>query len=161
MENPTILTHAGLAMTHTASRPDSPGPPRVGVLALVWHRRRILLVQRSRAPQAGRWGFPGGHVEPGEQLTEAATRELLEETGIQAAAETTLPPIDLIERGSEGDLRHHFVLVPISLRYQGGQPAPSDDAIAAEWFEPEALPEPLCTDVADLVAASRPGGARP
>lgn len=145
-------------MTDEAAHPRPPESPRVGVLAMVWHRDRILLVHRRRAPQAGHWGFPGGHVEPGERLAEAAGRELYEETGVRASPESALPAIDLIDRAADGAIRHHFVLVPVRLRYQGGQPAASDDAIAAAWFEPAALPEPLCTDVADLVAASHPGG---
>jgi ADP-ribose pyrophosphatase YjhB (NUDIX family) len=131
------------------------------VLAVVWHRDRVLLVHRRRAPQAGRWGFPGGHVEPGEPLTQAAVRELGEETGIRAVPESALPAIDLIERAPDGAVRHHFVLVPVRLRYQGGQAKASDDAAAAAWFDPAALPEPLCTDVAELIAASRPGGPPP
>ena len=148
-------------MRDDAIHPRPTEPPKVGVLAMVWHQDRILLVHRRRAPQAGRWGFPGGHVEPGEQLAEAAGRELYEETGIRAEPESILPAMDLIDRATDGALRHHFVLVPVRLRYQGGQPAPFDDAAAAEWFAPEALPDPLCTDVAELVAASRPDGTRP
>jgi 8-oxo-dGTP diphosphatase len=44
---------------------------------------RVLLVLRGRDPQRGRWSVPGGKVEPGETLEQAATREALEETGLQ------------------------------------------------------------------------------
>ncbi|HEY5221670.1 MAG TPA: NUDIX domain-containing protein [Microbacteriaceae bacterium] len=43
---------------------------------------RFLLVLRADAPQAGRWSIPGGKLEPGETLAEAAEREVLEETGL-------------------------------------------------------------------------------
>ncbi len=43
---------------------------------------RLLLIQRGHAPSAGLWSVPGGHVEPGESLTDAVVREVREETGL-------------------------------------------------------------------------------
>lgn len=43
----------------------------------------VLLVQRDREPNRGRWSFPGGRIEPGETAREAAAREAAEETGIR------------------------------------------------------------------------------
>lgn len=43
---------------------------------------RLLLVQRGRDPERGRWSLPGGRVEPGETDEVALAREVLEETGL-------------------------------------------------------------------------------
>lgn len=46
---------------------------------------RIVVVRRARAPSQGLWSIPGGRVEVGESLAEAARREVLEETGLDIA----------------------------------------------------------------------------
>ena len=56
--------------------------PVVGVGVLVEDGDRYLLVQRGKEPRKGRWAVPGGKVERGERLKEAAAREVLEETGL-------------------------------------------------------------------------------
>ncbi|HXT19293.1 MAG TPA: NUDIX domain-containing protein, partial [Thermoanaerobaculia bacterium] len=57
---------------------------------LVVRGGEVLLI----APRAGRWQLPKGHVEPGEAPTEAAVREVREETGVSARVVDTLPSID-------------------------------------------------------------------
>lgn len=50
----------------------------------VWRGGRLLLVRRTPTDfMPGMWELPGGHIEPGESIPEAARRELLEETGLQ------------------------------------------------------------------------------
>ena len=49
--------------------------PKLGVSASVWRGGKVLLVQRAKPPK-GIWAFPGGHVEAGEKLEEAAASEL-------------------------------------------------------------------------------------
>ena len=55
---------------------------RVGVAAIVRRGDSILMGLRKGSRGAGTWSFPGGHLEVGETLTGCASRELLEETGI-------------------------------------------------------------------------------
>ena len=63
-----------------------PDFPRLAALAVTLDqgRNHVLLVQRRNPPDAGLWGFPGGHVEAGETALCAAARELAEETGVIA-----------------------------------------------------------------------------
>ena len=123
--------------------------PVVGVLAVVWKDDRVLLVKRANPPQAGHWGFPGGHLERGETVAAGAIRELGEETGLHGRAEASLPPIELIDDDA------HFILLPVRVAYAGGEPVPRSDAVAVRWCTVDALPVPLCPDVDRVVAASR------
>lgn len=61
-------------------------PTFVTVDAVVKKAGHILLVRRKHAPGEGLWALPGGFLEPGERLRDAALRELVEETSID------LPP---------------------------------------------------------------------
>ena len=56
----------------------------VGVGAVVLQDNKVLLVKRLNEPCKGCWAIPGGRVEFGEDLGEAAKRELFEETNIDA-----------------------------------------------------------------------------
>ena len=75
------------------------------------------MVQRSKQPDAGLWGFPGGHVEWGETVLQAATRELLEETSVIAQASHYLDNLDLL-RDDDGQVISHYLLVGVACRYQ-------------------------------------------
>src|SRR5947207_9123370 len=59
------------------------------VLTMSHGRLHVLLVQRGVAPFEGMWAIPGGFKRPSETLDEAAERELVEETGIDAASALT------------------------------------------------------------------------
>lgn len=123
-----------------AERPTGGGQnARIGpipaVLAVVARGGRVLLVRRANPPDQGRWGFPGGRVEAGETLAEAAQRELAEETGVAAAGGEVLTALDSIHRGAGGRLDHHYVLVAVACRWVAGDGAAADDALECRWFE--------------------------
>lgn len=68
--------------------------PVVAVIAVVVMDGRVLLVRRANPPDAGRWGFPGGKIEFGETIDQAAIRELAEETAITAEAMCIVTSVD-------------------------------------------------------------------
>ena len=62
---------------------EYPDQPLVGVGAIIIEAGRVVLVKRGHPPLAGEWSIPGGVLEVGETLREAAVREALEETGLK------------------------------------------------------------------------------
>nr|MDQ2704670.1 NUDIX domain-containing protein [Pseudomonadota bacterium] len=89
---------------------------------------RLLLVRRGRAPSLGCYAFPGGRVEAGETLEEAARRELAEETGLTVGPLS--PLVRVVVEGTETD----YDLQVFFGRYAGGEPVAADDAAEAAFF---------------------------
>jgi 8-oxo-dGTP diphosphatase len=111
--------------------------PRVGVGAIVIHDSRILLVKRASAPGKGFWAIPGGLVELGETVREAAEREILEETGITIRAKEAFYVFDFIDRDAEGEIKYHYIIIDFLADYLDGEPRAADDVSDARWAAPE------------------------
>lgn len=129
--------------------------PRPAAIAIVPHQGKVLLVRRANPPDPGRWGFPGGKIEPGESYMDAAIRELAEETTIRAEALRALDALDVIVREPDGALKFHYVLVAVLCRFLDGEPKAGDDVHDAGWFEPAqiaATPKIFLDRVAGLAA---------
>ena len=113
---------------------DYPGKPRVAVGAVVFKEECVLLVRRGQAPAKDLWAIPGGSVQIGETLQEAAEREILEETGIQIRALKPIYSFDFIDRDPAGKVRFHYVIVDLAADYVMGEPVAGDDALEARWI---------------------------
>ena len=101
---------------------------KLAVGAVVLQDDHVLLVRRATPPEAGRWSFPGGRVEPGERMADAAAREVREETGLDVEINH---PLDWVERIGPD---HHFVIVDFAATVIERQaPTPGDDAADARW----------------------------
>ncbi len=118
----------------SASDPRYPPVPRVAVGALVIKAGAVLLVKRGKAPSDGKWAIPGGSVELGETLQQAAQREIIEETGIRIRAAEPVYTFDFIERNQYGRIRFHYVIIDLAAEYLSGKIKPGDDADQAAWI---------------------------
>ncbi|WP_373505768.1 NUDIX hydrolase [Aestuariivirga sp.] len=135
--------------------PSSQHLPKLGVSASIWRDGKVLLVQRAKPP-VGIWAFPGGHVEPGERLEEAAARELMEEAGMTATFSGLLGLYDVIRRDGSGLVTVHYVIACYLGIAGPGEPLAASDAMAAHWVDPAQLGGyDLAPNIADAVAKAK------
>lgn len=125
---------------------------RIGVAAIV--RRddgQILLERRS---DCGWWGLPGGRVEPGESITEAALREVFEETGL------TVRITGLVGLYSEPEERIvtypdnvvHLIDAAVAAEVVSGRLTISPESEELQFFDPQRLPADLVPPARRLLA---------
>jgi 8-oxo-dGTP diphosphatase len=130
--------------------------PILGVSVLVRHRSQVLLVRRGRPPLQNMWALPGGKVGLGESLADAATREVMEETGIAVTALRQIHFAEIIDRGSDGAVRTHHVLVVFRGDAEVTPPKAAGDAADARWVDlAEAERLPLTPDTRLILGSLR------
>lgn len=110
-----------------------PTRPFVGASIAVIRDGRVLLAARANEPMRGVWTLPGGLVEAGEALAEAARRELAEEVGLDATVVAVLSPTEIIEHDAQGRVRHHYVVHPHAALWCGGEPVAGPEALGVRW----------------------------
>jgi ADP-ribose pyrophosphatase YjhB (NUDIX family) len=131
---------------------EYPDSPLVGVGTVIIEDDRVLLVKRGHPPLAGEWSIPGGVLELGETLREAALREAREETCLVVETADLLGVYDRVLRDDDGHTIYHFVLVDFLCRRVGGEAQAADDADEVCWFTPaEARELPLAEDTAEVI----------
>jgi 8-oxo-dGTP pyrophosphatase MutT (NUDIX family) len=106
--------------------------PSVNVI-LVNDEGSILLIRRT---DNGNWAVPGGAIDLGESVAQAAVRETLEETGIECAVTGIVgiysDPRHVILYTSNGEVRQEFSIV-LTARALSGQPTPSSESSEVRW----------------------------
>jgi len=118
---------------------EYPIAPIVGVGAVIVRDNHVLLVRRGNEPNRGLWSIPGGAVELGETLAQAATREVREECRLEIEAQGVLSTFELIQRDEQDKVRYHYVLIDLATRYVGGQATAASDALDAHWATEDEL----------------------
>lgn len=122
-----------------------PEMPRAAVSVLCHRDGRALLVRRGKPPFKDHWSLPGGLIELGETLVQAAARELFEETGVTAELEAPVETFDSIQRDEDGQVATHFILTVFCGAYVAGTPVAADDAAELAWLLPGDLDDRLTT----------------
>lgn len=110
--------------------------PKLAVAALIVRDGQILLGKRgpgTRSP--GKWSFPAGFVERGEEVEAATAREVLEETGLE------IEPRSLFGLFSEAGETVVLAVYEAAVRNEGAAPAAADDLVDLGWFPLDGLPE--------------------
>ena len=126
--------------------------PGVGCGAAILRERRILLVKRLKAPEAGHWNLPGGKVDFLERVEDAVVREIREEIGVEIALERALGVTEMV-----GVDNQHWVSPVYLARIESGEPAnrEPDKLEAVAWFPLDAPPQPLALAAREAIAAIR------
>lgn len=136
------------------------GPPRTPLVAadvIIEIGSEIVLIERRNPPPG--WAIPGGFVDVGETVENAAIREAAEETGLEVSLRCLL--------GCYSDPRRDPRGHTVSLVYVGsatGTPQARDDAAAAVLVDPARIDLPLAFDHARIIAdylAWRESGCSP
>ena len=131
---------------------EFPEFPLVGVGAIIIQNDRVLLVKRAHPPIQGQWSIPGGVLEVGELVREAAIREAREETGLIVQPADLLGVYDRILRNEEQRVQYHYVLVDFLCRPVGGELQAASDAAEVRWFTRQELsPLKLAEDTQDVI----------
>ncbi len=130
-----------------------PSRPFLAVSLAVLRGDRLLVARRTQNPGAGVYSFPGGGVELGETLHEAALRELHEETRVSAAVLGLAGTREIIQRDEEGRVERHFVLLCFAARWLSGEGEATDEADDPRWVSlPELKRLPTTPGLADMAA---------
>ncbi len=132
--------------------------PQVGMGVLVLRDGKVLLGRRKGGHGAGYYASPGGHIELGESLAEAARREVKEETGLD------IQDVRFLAVGSYmwGEDRHY---IDVDMVCQ----APYGDPVLMEphrcegwaWYDLDDLPEPLFIVTRRMIEAYLSGNPLP
>jgi 8-oxo-dGTP diphosphatase len=106
----------------------------------VYREGRVLLGERLVEPARGLYTFPGGRVELGETLAQAALRELMEEVGVSAEIAGFIDHVETVVAGKDGAVAFHAVVCAFAARWVAGEPASSSEIGQTIWVRPEDVP---------------------
>jgi len=105
--------------------------PVPGVGVAVVDGGRIIVVRKASGPFAGEWAVPGGRVEYGERMEDAAVREVREETGLDVRLGPVVWTGEVIGGGDPPAF--HYTLVDYVGFPVGGELQAGDDAAEVRW----------------------------
>ena len=112
-----------------------PETPKLMVDVIIPSERGVVLIRRANEPFEGRWALPGGFVEVGETVEEAAYREAAEETGLAVEVARLVG----VYSDPERDPRGHNVSVAFLARVLSGDLVAATDASEVAVLDPSSV----------------------
>lgn len=109
--------------------------PKVAAIVLVEKEGKVLLVQRDRTPEKGKWSLPAGFINAFEDPQDAAMRECREETGLNVKIEKLVDVLSGREHRNGADILMIYRATVTDGILQAG-----DDAARADFFGRDNLP---------------------
>jgi len=132
-----------------------PQRPYLAVSAAIVRDGKVLLVRRARNPALNLYTLPGGAVETGETLAEAAAREVREETALEIDVIGLAGHREVIVRDKAGRVERHFVIMCHAARWRAGEVVLNDELDDARWLVPSEITGLRTTEgLAEIVAAA-------
>jgi len=123
--------------------------PSVGVVLI--HENRVLLIRRAKDPGLGEWSIPGGVIEVGETIKDAAERELKEECNLKCSILGIVGVSERIDRDSRG-IRTHYIIFDLLAENPTGDLTPSEEEVMeAKWVPRKNLGKYLDEDTLTIV----------
>lgn len=135
-----------------AMKREYPAAPILAVGVVVLDRDRILLIRRNKEPSMGLWTFPGGAVELGEGVRDAARREVCEETGLEVEIGEVATVVDAVHRDGHGEILYHYVILDFFARPIRGELQAGSDVSEVRWVGREEVESLPMTDQAQAMA---------
>jgi 8-oxo-dGTP diphosphatase len=110
-----------------------PDQPIVGAGVVIVKDCRIVLIKRGNEPSKGKWTIPGGLVELGETVEDAAIREAKEETCLDVENPQLIDVVGNIDRDEDGKIKYHYVIIDYFVHVNGGNIQAASDAEELQW----------------------------
>ena len=123
-------------LTFPASAKALARPVLAASVAVFRSDGRVILATRTSPPAMDVWSLPGGKVEAGETLEQAALRELSEEVAVSARIVGFNRHVEIIHRDQDERVSHHFVVASFVADWLGGEPQTGPEAGAVMWANP-------------------------
>jgi ADP-ribose pyrophosphatase YjhB (NUDIX family) len=132
-----------------------PQRPYLAVSAAIIRDGQVLVVRRARSPALNLYTFPGGAVEAGETLNEAAIREVREETSLVIEPVGLAGHREVITRDGKGAVERHFVILCLAARWRSGEAKLNEELDDARWVTLDGISGLRTTDgLAEIGAAA-------
>jgi 8-oxo-dGTP diphosphatase len=131
--------------------------PQIAVSTAVFRGDKVLVASRMAEPGAGLFSLPGGRVEWGETLEEAALREVFEEVQVRACLIGFVDHLDIRHYDGDGTLSFHAVLCVFAAVWCEGEGVTGAEAGEIRWIadESEMAGLPVTQRLGEVIGKAR------